>query len=192
MFSVFNTHTPPNMGFRSRKPQTRFQQLPHSGGSLCKHLKRVPVGLNHHIHNGCNVVIRNGIMKQVTHRIHEHPSRRTPAQWFPQLLGHEPNVKALFVGMVFDTPKPLSKYSGIAMRAAGTDFGAASNRVPGCIGPLDFGDETQQVLLRFAWFKSSSPAFGNRTTSFPRRPSFFEVTGVTFTMPSDLSLWITS
>src|SRR5271157_5498043 len=192
MFSVFSTHAPPNMGFRSRKPQTRFQQLPHSGGSLCKHLKRVPVGLNHHIHNGSNVFVRNSIMEQVAHGVDEHPSWRTPSQWFFQLLRHKTKVKALFVGMAFDATKPFSKYSGIAMHAAGTDFGAASNRVPRCVSPLDFGDETQQVLPRFARFKSSSPAFGNRTTSFPRRPSFFEVTGVTFTMPSDLSLWITS
>jgi hypothetical protein len=44
----------------------------------------------------------------------------------------------MLVGMTGDPTEPLSKAFSIAMLAAWTDFDAATQWVPGSIGPFDF------------------------------------------------------
>ncbi len=43
--------------------------------------------------------------------------------------------------MAFYSAEALGKRLGIAMLAAGTDFGAAADGVPGGVGPFDVGVE---------------------------------------------------
>src|SRR5919106_5397724 len=97
----------------------------------------MPVRELHHVNNGEDVLVRHILMKQVAHRIDEDHFRCMPAQRFSQLLGYEPQVKSLFIGMTWNATETLGKGFSVAMHAPGTDLCTSPNRVPCCIGPFD-------------------------------------------------------
>lgn len=48
--------------------------------------------------------------------------------------------------MSLDAAEALSEPLGVAVFAARADLGAAANRIPGCVGPLDFGKQGHQRI----------------------------------------------
>ena len=47
--------------------------------------------------------------------------------------------------MTLNPAKAFGESLGIAMLATGTDLGAAANRIPGGVGPFDFGIIRQEI-----------------------------------------------
>ena len=97
--------------------------------------------------------------------------RACPAERLGQLLGDQPQVEALLVGMARDAPEPLGERLGVAVGAARADLGAAPDRVPGRVGPFDAGvlaHEDRSGKTKTA--KGSPGAFAVRTfrSSRPR------------------------
>jgi hypothetical protein len=52
----------------------------------------------------------------------------------------------LFIRMIRDTSKSFGKSLCITMSATWTYLGAASHRIPSCVGPLNFGISTHGDL----------------------------------------------
>lgn len=78
-------------------------------------------------------------MKQIAHRIDENLLGGGAANRIAQFLRHQSQVEAKLEGVSGNTAKTLGKGLGIAVLAARTHLGAAPNRVPGGVGPFDFG-----------------------------------------------------
>jgi len=52
----------------------------------------------------------------------------------------------LLVGVALYSAKTFGEGFGIAVFAAGADFGAAADRIPGCVGPFDGGFDCHSRL----------------------------------------------
>lgn len=104
-------------------------------------------------HDGKHLIyrlIRQGLMEQVGHGIHEHQSRLAPAQGISQALGDQANFSGPVGRAVLnygqasvdlaDLPvrtasEAVSIPDGIAVLAPGADLGAANYRVPSLLSP---------------------------------------------------------
>jgi hypothetical protein len=105
--------------------------------ALGKNLISVVAYLDHHARDALDVFGRHIGVKKIAHRVNEDHAWRLPSAGLIQFLGNEPKIKSLFIGVTRDTPETFSKRLGVAVLAAWTDFCAAANRIPSCIGPLD-------------------------------------------------------
>jgi hypothetical protein len=137
VFFVFDADAPPDVWLLSSKVELRIEKLAQAIGALCEDLIGVPVGLGHYGGDGNDVIVRNEIVEEIAHGIHKNHLGLTPAQGFGELFGDEARVEALFVGMTLHTSEPFGKSLGVAMFAARADFCAASDGIPGRVGPLD-------------------------------------------------------
>ena len=75
VFLVLRAHTPPDVRSSRSHSQASLKQVAHSLRPFCEHLVKMPVRLQHHINHGRNVIVRDFLVKQVAHGIHEHPAR---------------------------------------------------------------------------------------------------------------------
>ena|SRR5215831_8185272 len=99
----------------------------------------MPVRLHHHACDCLDVAIGDGLMKEVTHRVHKYHLGFSPTKWFAEFFGNEAQIESLLIGMTLNTTEPLSKDLSVAVLASGADFRTATNRIPRCIRPLDMG-----------------------------------------------------
>ena len=99
----------------------------------------MPACSHHHFSNGADVVVRNVGVKEIAHGIHEDHLRGAPFQGVCELLRDEAKIKAKLVRMTRRPAKTFRECLGIAVTASGTDLRTPANRVPGGIGPLNFG-----------------------------------------------------
>lgn len=99
----------------------------------------MPFCRDHYSTDGRDVRIRNTFLEKVAHRIHEHEFRRAPGKWLCQLFRDQSQIESLLIGVALDASKALRKGLSVTMLAAWTDLGAATHRVPSCIGPFDVG-----------------------------------------------------
>src|SRR5271166_2800307 len=137
VFLVLHAYTPPDMRLRRSDSETILQKVPHSLRPLREHLVNVPVRLQHHIDHRRNVIVRNFLVKQIAHGIYEHPARRLPFQRLVQLPRNKSKIKSLFVGMSLDATESLREDLRIAVRAARTNLGAPTRRIPRGVRPFD-------------------------------------------------------
>ena len=99
----------------------------------------MPIGFDHDLRDSFSVAVRHAGLKQIAHRVDKDQLGRSPGEWLGQLLGNNSKIETLLVWMSFHAAKPLSESLGIAMLAARTDFRAATDGIPGGIGPFDLG-----------------------------------------------------
>lgn len=83
-------------------------------------------------------------MEQVAHGIDKNSPGRSPSNRIAQLFRHQPGIKTKFKGMAGNAAPALGKGFGVAMEAAGADFGAAAHGVPCRVRPFDFGLNTHK------------------------------------------------
>src|SRR6185369_156778 len=69
-------------------------------------------------HDPCDVddkLVRDCVLKEITHRINEHHARGRPSERFGELLRNQPQIKPLLIGMSGNTAKAFGKGFCIAM-----------------------------------------------------------------------------
>lgn len=142
---VLNTDTPPDVWLPSSFAERRTEERSHPVRALGEHLIDMPVGLQHHGSDRCNIGVRNALVKQIAHGIHEDHARRSPAQGFIQLLGDEPKVEPLLERMTGDAAKAFCERFGVTVGTSGANLRAASNGIPGRIRPLDLRVVTHRM-----------------------------------------------
>ncbi len=135
--SVLHAHAVPDVGETAHPAQFAGEQTLHAAMSLGQHLERVPAGAAHHRADGRDEVDWHVFVKQIAHGVNEDSSRAAPRQGLVQLLRHEPEVETLFERMSGHASEALGERLRVAVRAAGADLGAATDRVPGGIRPFD-------------------------------------------------------
>src|SRR5438445_7865168 len=138
MWSVLDTHSPPNVILLRCKTKFSLEQVLEAVRPLGQNLIGVPVRRRHHAGDRDDVVIRHVLVKKVAHRVHENHPGRPPAKRVAKFFGNEPQVEAKLERMTRHTAKTLGEGLGVTMHAAGTDLGASPNRIPSCVRPLDF------------------------------------------------------
>jgi hypothetical protein len=99
----------------------------------------MPFGRDHHAADCFDISVGNAGLEEIAHRIHKHELWRAPEEGFGQFLRDQTQVEPLLVGMPLHAAKPLRECLGVAMLAAGADFRAAADRVPGRVGPFNVG-----------------------------------------------------
>lgn len=117
MTPIFHADTPPNMRRGGGIGQGGLKQVTHTSRPFGQDLIRMPVRRQHDINDFTNIIIRNIGQKQVAHGVDEDHTGARPKKRLAQLLGDEPQVETLFVGMPGDPAKPLGERGGIATLA---------------------------------------------------------------------------
>ena len=97
----------------------------------------MPVGKLHDAGERGDVVVGDALVEQVAHRVHEDHLRARPPERLGELLGHQPEVEPLLVGVARDAPEPLGEGLGVAVGASGADLGAAPDGIQRGVRPLD-------------------------------------------------------
>ena len=146
VFPIFHADAPPDVLPIRPKTQPPTKQIPRPPRPLRQNLIGVPIRRDHHVRNRRRIRIRHSVLKQIAHRIDEHQLGGAPGKRLRQLLRHQPQIKPLLVRMSLDPAKPLRKRFGIAVLAAGADFDAAPDGVPGGVGP-SIGELSDKFFL---------------------------------------------
>lgn len=97
----------------------------------------MPVSRLHCVKHIFDESVRHIIMKEVAHGIYEDEFAALPLEWLPESLRTELEIEATFVRVSRNTPEPLRKSLGVAVRATGADLGAARDGIPRGLGPFD-------------------------------------------------------
>jgi hypothetical protein len=137
--SILDADAPPNVRCGGGGAELGAQEVFHSLRSFGEDLVCVPVRLEHDGSYCDDVLVTYHFLEEVAHAVDEDGSWRRPPKWFKKLLGNDSWVKALFVRVTPDVAEAFGKRFGVAVLAAGADFDAPAHRVPGRLGPLDFG-----------------------------------------------------
>ena len=129
-FLVFSADTEPHIG---QQWQLLFRQRAHAARTLGEDLEGVLRSLTHGVPDLFDEVVGDLVVEHVAHRVDEHAARRAPmerlVQAFRMQRDREPVGKRLVVlqGDAFC----------VAVVAAGRDFVAAGDGIPGLVGPFD-------------------------------------------------------
>src|SRR5579872_149972 len=97
----------------------------------------MPVRFDHDVCDCFDVVLRDSIVKEVTHGVHKYHFWSSPTERFAELFWNKTQVESLLVWVILHTAKSFSKHFGVAVLASGADLRAATNRIPRRIRPLD-------------------------------------------------------
>ena len=119
-------------------------------GAFGQDLVGVPGSVQHHFGYRGYVFVGDRVLEKVAHAVYEDAFWGAPAERFEEFGGDEAGVEAVFVGVVGDAPESLGEGFGVAVFAAGGYFDAAPERVPGGVGPLDFG-HSYLIIDRSLW-----------------------------------------
>src|SRR5215469_12484702 len=98
----------------------------------------MPLRRCHDTGHDLDVSIRDTILKQITHGIHEDQFRRPPQERLEQFLWNKPQIESLLVGMSLHAAKALRKRFGITMLTTGANLDTPAHWVPRRICPLDW------------------------------------------------------
>ena len=149
VLTVLNTDAPPDIPALRRKTQLTFEEACETLGTLGEYLERVPVGSGHHLRDRSHVLVRNSVVEQIAHRVHEDHTRCAPPERIAKLLRDKPEVEPELEGMPRHTAKPFCKGLRVAVHAPRADLRAAAHGVPGGVGPFDLRLVTHaRVLLQ--------------------------------------------
>lgn len=139
MFAILDGNAPPNVRKLRVRFQRAFEQFRQAVGAFRQYLKRVMIGNGHYVANGVKVVERNVAMKKIAHRVYKNSLRLFPLKWKIKHLRHEAKVKSLLVRVSFHAAPALGECCSITMRATWADHRAATDGIPSCVGPFNFG-----------------------------------------------------
>ena len=112
---VFDADSPPDVRRKGGGAQLRPKKLVHPFGPLGKDLVCVPVCGKHHPADHLDVVVRNLLVEEVTHRIDEDLPRAGPADRVAELFRDQAEVETEFERVTFHAAKPLGERLGVAM-----------------------------------------------------------------------------
>ena len=132
----FHADAEPDLG----RPGEGFVEGEEALGAFGEYLVAVPVGLGHHGENLADEVVGDGVVEEVAHGVDEDGAGLAPAEGDVQGVGvggDDGEAVAVFghTGGVEAFGHPL----GVAVLAAGADFVAAGDGVPGGVRPFNFG-----------------------------------------------------
>ena len=105
----------------------------------------MPVRSRHDPTNHFDVLVGYALVKQIAHGIHEHKLRGAPQKRLSQLLRNKSKIETVFIWMPLHSPETLGECLRIAVLATGADLRAATNWIPGGVGPFDFRVARQEV-----------------------------------------------
>lgn len=134
---VLDADSPPDVRQPGGKPEPPKEQVPQTLGAFCEDLIGVPRTSCHDLRHLFDVIVGNADMEQVAHRVYEDALGLGEPERFAELFGNQSEVESLFKGTPRNAPEPFRKSLGVAVGAAGADFGAAPHRVPSCVRPLN-------------------------------------------------------
>jgi hypothetical protein len=116
--------------------------------SFGEDLVRVPIGSKHDGRNCGDVLVRDRVLEEVTHAVHEHCFWCWPLEWIEEFVRYQTWREPMFVGVTWNASKAFSERFGVTVLTAGTDLEASADRVPRRLGPLDLGMLTQNAQPR--------------------------------------------
>src|SRR6266536_475687 len=95
--------------------------------------------LSHHSRHLGDEMIGYQLMEQVGHRVDEDSTRLLPLEWIVEPIRVENDIlgSELSSPRLLRPPEPEGKGLRIAVTAALGDLGAAGDRIPGRVGPLN-------------------------------------------------------
>src|SRR5690606_24059856 len=140
----------PNVGWRRPACITAPQVVAHPRTPLREHLENVPVSRLHRVEDLVDEGVRNCLMEEVAHRVHEDHPATLPADRLVQALWSQGQVEARLKRVARHTAKPLREAFRVAVVAAGRDLRAARDWIPRRIGPLDCALISHAAPLKFA------------------------------------------
>lgn len=88
------------------------------------------------------------LVEQVAHPIDEDAAGAAPGAGLGKAVRAEREVEAGFEGVAGDAAETFGEAGGVTIVAAGGDFGAAGDGVPGGVGPFDGGVVGDGGLIR--------------------------------------------
>src|SRR5713226_6750551 len=97
----------------------------------------MPVGCLHCREYTLDELVRDLLVKQIAHRVHEDDSRLTQLQRQTQPAGPEHQVESVFVRMSRHAPEAFNEVVGIAVVAPWRYLRTSRDRVPRCLRPLN-------------------------------------------------------
>src|SRR5258706_3883541 len=115
------------------------KEVAHEGRAFCEYLKCVPRRAFHSIEHAINEILGNVLVEEIAHGIHKDHAARAPPERLIQPLRTKCKVETCLEWMTWTAAKSFGKALGITVIASGTDLRAASDRVPGGVGPLYCG-----------------------------------------------------
>jgi hypothetical protein len=118
-------------------PWEGSRDFPQSSASLGENLEHMLGALRHGLEYLLDEPKRHVLVKEITHGIHEHESRRPPASRQIEQIILQSNGESVGVTSLTHGLEAQRESLGVAELAAGADLRAACDGIPGCIGPLD-------------------------------------------------------
>jgi hypothetical protein len=76
-------------------------------------------------------------MKEIAHRVDKNHARFFPVERLQEALGADSKIKTIFERVAGHAAEAFGEPGGIAIVASRADLGAAGDRVPCRVGPLD-------------------------------------------------------
>jgi hypothetical protein len=135
--TVLHGYTEPHVHRPGCVAVTLAKEIAHERGALAEDLVGVPIGPLHGVKDARDKFVRDFLVKEIAHGIHEDHSRLPPPERLLQPLGPQGQIKSGLKGMARRATKALRKSLGVTVVAPGADLGAAGYRIPRRIGPLD-------------------------------------------------------
>src|ERR1035437_89301 len=134
---VFNRNAEPYMGGGATGRITLIDEFPQKRATLGEHLVDMPIRPLHGVEHPGDVAFWNFLVKEVAHGIYENHPRLLPFKRLRESFGPQCQIEAVFKGMTRHPAKAFGKPRRVAVIAARTHLGAARDRIPGRICPLD-------------------------------------------------------
>ncbi len=144
--------------------------------SLGQYLESVPLGSTHHLEDTKDKGVRDTLVEEIRHAVHEDQAWSAPLQRLLQSLRSERQVEALLVRMPLHTSKPLGKRKRVAIGTTRRHLGTPSHRVPRRLGPFDrrlvTHNRTSVLLILASIARHDYPPRRAIAVAHPRAPSF--------------------
>src|SRR3990167_5541800 len=152
----------------------------HAVRALRQDVERVLRAARHYVEHVANELVRHGLVEQVAHRVHEYAPRLLPMQRQVELVGMQHDV----LGRVLRRPRlelrrptrtprvPFRQRLGIAVSAAWAHLGAAGDRIPCGLRPLDLALVTHAASVVLTTALHALCALSDRMRSIAKLSSF--------------------
>lgn len=134
---VFDRDTKPDMPWGGVMRITSIDVTREPGATLREHLVDMVAGSLHRIKNLVDEQIRDLLVEEITHGVHENHARATPTRRLGQALGTQGEVETALVGVPANAAEALCKTLCVAVVTTRADFGAASDGIPSGVSPFD-------------------------------------------------------
>ncbi len=99
----------------------------------------MPMGLRHDVIRAADERLGHVLVEQVAHGVDENAARVAPPEWQRELVRMERQREPVAIAWITHRLEPECESLSIAVLAPWTYLGAAGDRVPGRVSPLDRG-----------------------------------------------------